>query len=316
MQLISQSTSIIETKIKRKFMKHTKISIIGAGAVGSTIAYALLLKNLTAEICLIDIDEKRCRGEILDLSDALPFTDTSMVKAGTNEDARNSDIIVIAAGKRQEPKQTRLQLYETNKDTISSIIKELQPISKHAIIVMVSNPLDLLVLQAQKESGLPHSQVFGTGTFLDTQRLRGILSKKLNIAEQSIHAYVLGEHGDTQFAAWSCAHVGGIPLTSLLDKKELDNIAQQAKDKAYEIISCKGATYWGIATCTAEICRTIIFNQKRVTPLSVYLKQYDAYLSMPAVLGENGIEQVLDIPLNEDEQKLLAHSAETLKKSR
>lgn len=297
-------------------MKSTKISIFGAGTVGSTITYALLLKNVTAEIKLIDIDETRCRGEILDLSDALAFCGPSKIESGTPKDAQESDIIIIAAGKGQKPNEDRIRLYEKNKKIITTIMNSIRPIKQDAIVIMVTNPLDLLTFDAQKLSNLPRSQIFGTGTFLDTQRLRNVLSKKLHIAEQSIHAYILGEHGDTQFPAWSCAYVAGIPITSFkqLDAKELEKIAQKTQDKVYEIISCKGATYWGIATAVAAICRTIIFDQKRVTPLSIYLDQFDVCLSMPVVLGRNGIEEILDIPLSDSEQKQLALSAESLKK--
>lgn len=296
-------------------MKHTKISIIGAGAVGSTIAYALMLKNVSAEICLIDIDETRCRGEILDLSDALSFCGPSIIHSGSLKNAGQSHIVIIAAGKRQEPGQDRVALLQANKKVIKSIIDGMQPINQNTIIIMVTNPLDILTLYAQEIANLPRSQVFGSGTFLDTQRLRGLLSKKLQIAEQSIHAYILGEHGDTQFPAWSCAYVAGSPLKNFnLSDQELVHMAKETREKAYEIIKCKGATFYGIATCVAAICRTIIFDQKRVTPLSCYLEQYEACLSVPVVLGENGIEKIIELPLNDKELQQLDSSAAELKK--
>jgi L-lactate dehydrogenase len=288
-------------------MKHTKISIIGAGSVGSTIAYALLLKNIAAEVVLIDIDEIRCRGEILDLSDALSFCGPSLIHSGSTEDMQTSEIIIIAAGKRQQPGQERIALLKENKKVIESIINSIQPLRKDAIIIVVTNPMDLITRYAQELSHLPTSQVFGSGTFLDTQRLRGALSKKIKIAEQSIHAYILGEHGDTQFPAWSCARVAGISLSEFgITQKELDHIA-------HETISCKGATYYGIATCVAALCRTIIFDQKRVTPVSCYIKEFDVSLSMPVVLGAKGIEQILTVPLNAKEEEQLARSIKTLK---
>jgi len=297
-------------------VKPTKISIIGAGNVGSSIAYALILKNIPATIKLIDIDEKRCRGEILDLSDALAFCGSSNISSGTPKDAQESDIIIIAAGRNQKPGEDRIQLYNNNKKVITKIMETIRPVKNDGIIIMVTNPLDLLTFEVQKLSNLPHSHIFGTGTFLDTQRLRNILSQKLHIAEQSIHAYILGEHGDTQFPAWSCAYVAGIPIDSFpeLDQETLKKIALEAKTRASEIISCKGATYWGIATTVATICRTIIFDQKRVTPLSVYLDTFDVCLSMPVVLGKNGIEKILEIPLSKLEKQQLALSAEFLKK--
>ena len=295
-------------------MKRYKIAIIGAGAVGSTTAYALILHNITADIRLIDIDEVRCRGEILDLSDALPFSNVPQIESGTSEYARNADIIIIAAGARQKPGQKRTELVETNKKVISSIMQQITPLQKEAIIIMATNPVDVLTLHAQNLAGLPRNQVFGSGTFLDTQRLRGILAHKLNIAEQSIHAYILGEHGVTQFPAWSCAYIGGIPITDFkLDKKELDLISVQTRDKVQEIIAGKQAAYYGIATCVAAICRTIINNQRRVTPLSVFIEQFGVSLSLPTVLGERGVEQILEQPLDKEEQEKLAYSAEQLR---
>lgn len=295
-------------------MKHTKISIIGAGAVGSTIAYALMLKNSAAEISLIDVDEIRCRGEILDLSDALSFCGPSSIQSQTAKNAGKSDIIIIAAGKRQEPGQDRIALLHANKKIIKSILEEIQPLNKEAIVIMVTNPVDLLTLYAQEQINHPRSRLFSSGTFLDTQRLRGLLSQKLQIAQQSIHAYILGEHGDTQFPAWSCARVAGIPLHDFkFTQKELDMIATETRNKAYEIIKCKGATFYGIATCVAALCRTIIFDEKRVTPVSCYLEQYDVCMSMPVVLGKNGIEKILQLPLNQKEKELLDLSAQTLK---
>lgn len=295
-------------------MKHSKIAIIGAGIVGSTTAYALILKKITAEIILVDINETRCHGEILDLSDAISFNSTSMVRAGTAQDAAKADIIIITAGKAQNLGQTRQELFAANKTIISNIFTTIKPINPDAVIIMVSNPLDCLTLLAQSQSGLPRNQVFGTGTFLDTLRLHEIIAQKLNIAPQSINAYVLGEHGDSQFVAWSSAEIAGIPITQYpgIEHKDLEQFAQQVKDKAYNIIACKGSTSFGIATCIATICQAIIFNQKIVIPLSVYIQEYKVCLSMPAILGENGIENILAIPLSENEEQKLLHCAQQL----
>jgi len=295
-------------------MKHSKIAIIGAGIVGSTAAYALILKRITAEIILVDINESRCHGEILDLSDAISFNSTSLVRAGTAQDAAKADIIIITAGKAQNPGQTRQELFATNKTIIADIFTTIKPINPDAVIIMVSNPLDSLTLLAQSLSGLPRNQVFGTGTFLDTLRLHEIIAQKLNIAPQSINAYVLGEHGDSQFAAWSSAEIAGIPIAEYpgIEQKDLEQFAQQVKDKAYNIIACKGSTSFGIATCIAAICEAIIFNQKIIMPLSTYIQKYKVCLSMPTVLGENGIENILTIPLSENEQQKLLYCAQQL----
>lgn len=297
-------------------MKHSKIAIIGAGCVGSTTAYALLLKKITAEIIVVDIDETRCRGEILDLSDALFFNGTSQIRSGTAQEAAQADIIVIAAGKSQKPGKTRLELLTANKTTIANIFAAIKPINPHAIVIMVTNPLDPLTALAHTLSGLPKNQLFGTGTLLDTLRLRGIIAEKTNIAVTSINAYVIGEHGDSQVAVWSSADIAGTPIAQFpgINTEELELIAQQAKDKAYEIIACKGSTAFGIAACVAAMCEAIIFNQKIIMPLSTYIPEYDTCLSMPAVLGKNGIERILPIPLDNDEQKKLSDSAQQLRK--
>ena len=216
-------------------MKHSKIAIIGAGSVGSTTAYALLLKKLTAEIILVDIDEVRCRGEILDLSDALSFGGTTNIRAGNAQDAAQADIIIITAGKAQTPGQTRPELLEANKPILSHIFFTIKPINPQAIIIIVTNPLDALTSLAQTLSGLPQNQVFGTGTFLDTLRLRSIIGKTLNVGPSSVNAYVIGEHGDSQCVAWSSADIAGTPILQFpeITEKKLEIITQQAKDKAY-----------------------------------------------------------------------------------
>jgi L-lactate dehydrogenase len=296
-------------------MKHSKIAVIGAGSVGSTTAYALLLKNIAAEIILVDIDEKRCHGEILDLSDALAFDGTSKIRSGNAQDAAQADIIVIAAGKAQKPGETRHDLLAANTKIISDIFTAIKPINPAAIVIMVTNPLDALTMLAQSLAELPRNQIFGSGTFLDTMRLRGIIADKLNIARTSVHAYVIGEHGDSQIVAWSCAEIAGTPIEQFpgVEQKDFEVIAQEVKNIAYNIIACKGSTHFGIAACVAHICQAIIFNQKVIIPLSTYIEEYDTVFSMPCVLGENGIEKIISIPLNESEEKKLKISAQELK---
>jgi len=296
-------------------MKHSKIAIIGAGSVGSTTAYALLLKNIAAEIILVDVNEVRCRGEILDLSDALSFDGTSKIRLGNAQDASQADIIVIAAGKPQGPGEKRLELLKANKPIFEAIFSAIKPINPHAIVIIVTNPLDLMTHYAQSLTDLPRNQVFGTGTFLDTLRLRGIIAEKTGVACESVDAYILGEHGDLQFPAWSSAQIAGIPIAQYpgIQKKDLNDIADAVKNKAYEIISCKGSTYFGIATCVARMCEAIVFDQKLVMPLSTYIPEYTMCLSLPVILGENGIEKILPIPLDSDEQKKLIGSIQQLK---
>lgn len=295
-------------------MNSFEIAIIGAGSVGTTTAYSLILQNTPAEIILIDANEVRCRGEILDLSDVLPFSQTTLVHAGTLKDAAQADIIVIAAGARQKPGQTRIELLKTNKAVIKSIIDGVGAINPHAIIIMASNPLDILTLWAQGLAKLPRTQIFGTGTFLDSLRLRESIAQKTNVSVKSVHAYILGEHGDTQFAAWSLAHIDGMPVSQFpqLTKPILDQYAQEARDKAYQIISCKDATYYGIASCVSKMCQAILFDQKIVLPLSVYHEKHKVCLSMPSVLGAQGIERQLDVELTPEEEAMLEKSAQAI----
>lgn len=298
-------------------MKHTKIAIIGAGSVGSTTAYALMLRNIAAEIVLIDINKQRCKGEVFDLSDALSFSGTSKICNTPLSEVDAPDIIIIAAGQAQKPGQNRTELVSTNKKIVTSIIKDLKPLKKETIIIMVTNPVDAMTYHAQQISGLPKAQVFGTGTFLDTQRLRGELSEKLSIAQQSIHTYVLGEHGDSQFVAWSSARIAGVPILDFhgITQKDLDQFAKRAREKVYEIIECKGATFFGIAACTAALCENIIFNQKRIAPISVFIERFDVCLSMPAVIGCEGVEKIISIPLSDLENKQLEQSAQKIRET-
>lgn len=296
-------------------MKHTKIAIIGAGAVGSTTAYALMLRNIAAEILLIDINDLRCKGEVLDLSDTLAFSASSDIHIGNCEQARNADIIIFCAGLPQKPNQPRTELLATNKKIVESVLSQLHPIRQDAILIMVTNPVDVLTLYAQTLNPLPRHQIFGTGTLLDSIRLRGTLSKKLGVAEESIDAYVLGEHGDSQFVAWSSARIAGSPLISWPSMTEQNRqaIEKETRQKVYEIISCKGATYYGIAACITLLCESIIFDQKRVLPLSTYHKEFDVCFGLPVVLGEKGIERTTPLQLTEEEQYALKQSAEALK---
>lgn len=294
---------------------NSKISIIGTGSVGATTAYALMLRNIAKEIILIDIDEKRCAGEILDLSDALSFCRTTKIRSGTFEDAKSSNIIIICAGAKQVIGQPREQLLATNKKVITEIIEKINPVNPNAIILMVTNPMDIMTYFAQKASNLPKERVFGTGTFLDTQRLRRLISEQLHVADQSVHAYIIGEHGDSQIAAWSTANIAGKPLLEFpeLSKEILEDFANQTKNKVYKIIKCKGATFFGIAACVSAICENILFDRKYVLPLSVYLQEFDVCMSLPVELGANGIEKIIQIPLDKHELELLKISSQKIR---
>ncbi|MBN2267431.1 MAG: hypothetical protein JW725_03770 [Candidatus Babeliaceae bacterium] len=292
------------------------IAIIGTGRVGATVAYTLIIKNLFSRLILVDSNTERCEGEMRDLADALAFSETTHIVQGSIPDARAADIIIITAGHAQkDPGESRLELYEKNRTIIENIFKQLAPLSPETLVLVVTNPLDLMTLTALKSSGLPNTNVFGTGTWLDTQRLRRYLGYELDVAPESIDAFVIGEHGDHQCVAWSQAHAGGVSIKNLgIDQQTLDTIAQKTAVEVYSIIKLKCATFYGIAACAADICETIIFDQKRIIPVSCWNPELEICLSIPVVLGKKGIERHIIMQLSEKERTQLRTSAERLKK--
>lgn len=296
----------------------SKIAIIGAGAVGATTAYTATLKNLAAEILLIDVNETKEAGEVMDIADGLSLVETGCVKGADFKDARDADIIVITAGAPQKPGETRLDLIKKNVEIQKSIFKQIGKLRPTAIIIMVANPVDVLTVVAQKLSGLPRNQVFGSGTTLDTMRFKATLAKKLGVSPQSVHGYVLGEHGDSEFVAWSSVTVGGVPANKLkITTKDKREIEKKVKKEAYEIINRKGATFYGIALVLSDIIEAILFNQQKIMPVSSMLLECqgvsDVCLGMPAVLGRSGVEKVWPLALNASEKKKLQNSAKVLK---
>jgi len=297
--------------------ENSRVAIIGAGSVGATIAFALLIQKISSEILLVDVVEETVKGQVLDLSDA-NFISSTQVRGGTYQEAGQCNIIIITAGAKQKPNETRIQLIERNYKIMDNVINSMKPINPKSLLLLVANPVDVLTSIAQKISGLPKHQVFGSGTFLDSARLRLKLSSLLKVSETAIHCYVLGEHGDSQIIAWTSAHVGGKPLLDYQEIKDLkdeekEKIEKEIANKAYEIINLKGATYFGIAGCVSVLVQSIILNQRQIRPLSVYSEEYKCVLSMPAVLGSNGIERIIEIKLSDQEKAKLKKSAENLK---
>ena len=297
----------------------SKIAIIGAGAVGSTAAYVATLKNLAAQIILIDVNEAKEAGEVMDIADGLCFVDTGCVKGANFKDAADADVIVITAGLPQKPGETRLDLMKKNATILKSILKQIGKIKSTAIILVIANPVDILTYLAQEWSGLPKNQVFGSGTTLDTARLKTELSHLLKISSHNIHGFVLGEHGDSEFVAWSTVTVGGTPLnkTKLLDKKQYTKIAERVKKEAYEIINRKGATFYGIAIVISEIIEAILYDQHKIMPISARLNNWQGIdnvcLGVPTVIGRSGVIKHWPINLNATEKNKLQKSASTLK---
>ncbi len=305
--------------MKSPTFSKSKIAIIGAGAVGSTAAYVATLKNLAAEIILIDVNEQKEAGEVMDIADGLCFVETGCIKGADFKDARDADIIVITAGLAQKPGETRLDLVKKNSAILKSIFKQIGKLKSSAIIIMVANPVDILTYFAQELSGLPKNQVFGSGTGLDTARLRTDLGDYLKVNPKSIHGYVMGEHGDSEFVAWSTVEVGGIPIakTKMINKKTLKDIEIKVKKEAYEIINRKGATFYGIGLVIAEIIEAVLMNQHKIMPISSRLTNYngvnDVCLGAPTVIGRSGVEKVWPVELSSSEKNKFKKSAETLK---
>lgn len=296
-----------------------KVAVIGAGNVGAATAYVTTIKNLAAEVVLIDQNEEKEHGEILDIADGLCFVDTGCVKGADYKDARDADVIVITAGAKQNKDETRLDLLEKNKKILKSIFKQIGKLKKTAVVIIISNPVDILTYIAQKIIRLPQNQIFGSGTSLDSARLKTEIAHHLKVSAQNIHGYVLGEHGDSEFVAWSTVSVGSKPAKELegFNIGARKKIEAKVRKEVYEIIASKGATFYGIATAVSEIIEAIFYNQHKIIPVSTRLKNWngidDVCLGAPAVIGRSGIEKVWDLKLEADEKKKLKRSADTIK---
>lgn len=302
-----------------------KAAIIGCGFVGTSIAFSLVQKGIFSELVLIDANEKKAEGEAMDLSHGLPFTKPMEIKAGDYEDIADCAMIIITAGANQKPGETRLDLVHKNVEIYKSIIPKIVEKNQEATLLIVSNPMDIMTYVALKLSGYPSHKVIGSGTVLDTARLKYLLSRHLDVDSRSIHAFIIGEHGDSELAVWSAANVSGIPLNHFCELRgyfdhmeSMDRIYQSVRDSAYEIIEKKGATYYGVAMAVCRIAESVIRNEHSIMPISVYLDGlyglHDICLSIPTVVGQEGAEKVLDIPLDLMEMGKLVYSAEELKK--
>ena len=302
-----------------------KAAIIGCGFVGTSIAFSLVQKGIFSELVLIDANEKKAEGEAMDLSHGLPFTKPMEIRAGSYEDSADCAMIIITAGANQKPGETRLDLVHKSVEIYKSIIPKIVETNQEATLLIVSNPVDIMTYVALKLSGYPRHKVIGSGTVLDTARLKYLLSRHLDVDSRSIHAFIIGEHGDSELAVWSAANVSGIPLNHFCELRgyfdhmeSMDRIYQSVRDSAYEIIEKKGATYYGVAMAVCRIAESVIRNEHSIMPISVYLDGlyglHDICLSIPTVVGQEGAEKVLDIPLDLMEMGKLVYSAEELKK--
>jgi len=305
----------------RFFQKPSKVVVIGTGLVGATYAYSLLVEGTTDEICLIDINREKSLGEAMDLNHAMPFAKRTQVWAGTMDDVQDADVVVIAAGAAQKPGETRMDLLSKNANIVGTIAEEAGRLAPDAIFLVVTNPVDVMSYVAMVRSKLPPERVMGSGTVLDTGRLRFLLAGELGIDPRSVHATVLGEHGDSELVAWSRATVAGTSLATWpeLSQKRRGSIFSQIRDAAYEIIDLKGATYYAIALALTRITESILKDLRTVYPVSTYLGgEYgicDVYLGNPSVVGRGGVLRTIELPLSGTELAQLRESARKIKQA-
>ncbi|MBD7914953.1 L-lactate dehydrogenase [Clostridium sp. Sa3CUN1] len=302
----------------------SKISIIGAGAIGATTAFALLQKEIAREIVINDINQEKALGEVLDLMHGSSLTSPCNVTLGALEDTKDSDIIIITAGVAQKPGETRLDLVDRNYKIFKSFVPTLAKLSPNAILLVVSNPVDILSYMTYKLSGFPKERVIGSGTVLDTTRLRSLLGKYFGVDGRIVQGYVLGEHGDSEFVPWSSSTIGNIPIKDFSEQLSIEwdeetekVIADDVKNAAYEVINRKGATEFSVAAVLTRIVEAFLKDEKTILSVSTLLNDYygvsETYLSVPTIVGKNGVEKVLNIEFSEEEKEKFVTSANLMK---
>jgi L-lactate dehydrogenase len=307
------------------YHRPTKVAIIGAGNVGATFAYALLQSGMASEIVLIDANRARAEGEAMDLNHAAPLTRPARVWAGDYPDTVGAVVTIVTAGSAQRPGETRLDLTARNASIFQSIIPQIARHNPNGIILIATNPVDVLSYVAWKLSGLPRGRVFGSGTVLDTARFRYMLSQYFDVDPRSVHAYIIGEHGDSEVPVWSLANIAGMRLPVYCAQNnmhcvqnDLDDIFTQTRDAAYEIIQRKGATYYAIGSGLLRVVEAILRDQSSVLSVSSYIDGFydisDVYLSLPCVVDAGGVERMVRLELSPDETLGLRNSANLLKK--
>ncbi len=302
-----------------------KVAIIGCGFVGAATAFALMQSGLFSEMVLLDADKERAEGEAMDISHGEAYARPMKIYAGTYDDIADAALVIITAGANQKPGETRLNLVQKNVGIFKTILPQLKQRNYRGILLVVANPVDILTYTAVKLSGLPENRVLGSGTVLDTARFRENLGNHLGVDSRSVHAFIIGEHGDSEIAVWSTANVAGVPIHKFCSmrgfhnhEEQMERIAREVKQSAYEIIRRKKATYFGIAMAVKRICEAIVRDEKSVLPVSNMM--HGAYgisnitLSMPAVVGKNGVEIQVPVSLDGNEALALKESADMLKK--
>ncbi len=294
---------------------NNKIVIIGCGNVGMSYAYALLNQNTNVnELVLIDLDKERAIGEAMDLNHGIAFAPGRInIKAGDYSDCKDADIVCIAAGANQNPGETRMDLINKNSVIFKSIVTEVMKNEFDGIFLIATNPLDVMTYLTWKYSNLPHNRIIGSGTSLDTSRLRFMIGEKLNISPKSVHAYIIGEHGDSEFAPFSNATIGLQNIHNFLNDDELNKIYHNVKNAAYEIINRKKATYYGIGMCLVRITNAILNNENSIITVSSYDKENDIFMGIPSIINRNGVRERVYVELNEEETKKLQNCVNIIK---
>ncbi|RFB13612.1 L-lactate dehydrogenase [Bacillus sp. HNG] len=302
----------------------SRVALIGTGFVGSSYAFALMNQGIVNELLMIDVNEEKAKGDVLDLNHGKAFTgNPTLIKFGSYEDCKNVDLVVICAGANQKPGETRLDLVEKNLKIFKEIVENVMASGFDGIFLVATNPVDILTYATWKYSGLPKERVIGSGTILDTARFRYLLGEYFNVAPKNIHAYIIGEHGDSELPVYSSAYIGTLPIKKYMQrnekykKEDLDDIFIRVRDAAYEIIKSKGATYYGIAMGLARITKAIFSNENAVLTVSAHLDgQYgeeNVYIGVPCVINRNGIREIMELELNEEEEQKFENSANVLK---
>lgn len=295
-----------------------KVVLIGTGAVGSSYAYALMNQGICDELVLVDLNEEKAKGDVMDLDHGIVYAPSPInIKFGSYEECEDAAIVVICAGAAQKPGETRLDLVSKNVKIFEVIVSKIMNSGFNGIILVATNPVDILAYATWKFSGLPKERVIGSGTVLDSARFRYALGKEFDTAPSSVHGYIIGEHGDSQVPVWSLANISGTKLAPQLSENRKVELAMQVRDAAYKIIESKGATYYGIAMGLARITKAILKNENVVLPVGALLNgeygQKDVYIGVPSVVNRRGIKNIVELSLDTNEQKLLSNSIQTLK---
>lgn len=305
----------------------SKISVVGAGAVGTATAYALLIKEVASEVVLYDIATEKVEAEVLDLAHGTLFTGFSRISGGSDiKVTSDSDLIIVTAGAKQKPGQTRLDLAGTNGEILKAMLPELLRHSPNAIFMLVTNPCDVLAVVAQKITGLPANRVFASGTVLDSARLRWVIAERFKVSNTSVHAYIVGEHGDSEFALWSQTRIGPVPITEwelapggVISQQELDQMALDVKNAAYKVIAGKGATNYAIGLSAARIAEAILTDSNDVLSVSTVLSDYlgvsGVALSVPTIVNRQGAVRAVEVPMTKSEHQKFLASALAINKS-